>query len=159
MINPQFVTSNLIRGARPKSFRDIKMFDERVSTVVNLQSGIYEQFTFTPYEMQTASEFGMREVNIECSDICPPTYDQVKHFINLVASHDNLLKLVYVHCLQGKDRTGFMCACWRIYCGMSVESAIQEMYRNGFHKWPYFYWVPTLKKYAWKIQSREGFTK
>jgi protein tyrosine/serine phosphatase len=50
-----------------------------------------------------------------------------------VASNTNNLPL-FVHCQRGADRTGMVCAMYRIViCGWTKDAAIQEMKEGGFH--------------------------
>ncbi len=44
-------------------------------------------------------------------------------------------KPVFIHCLQGRDRTGLAVAAWRMKHGMSEEEAIAEMERYGTNPW------------------------
>jgi len=152
-MSAKFVPNSTVlwRGQRPKSFEELKVHG--IKLVVNLQSGVFETFTNTPYEYEEADQFGMEEIELECSDFSAPTYSQVLFFIGLVAGARSAGRRVFVHCLHGKDRTGFMVAMWRIYNGMDPHDAVVEMFEHGFHRWPYFYWVPKIHWYAHKLRK------
>jgi protein tyrosine/serine phosphatase len=52
-------------------------------------------------------------------------------FLKIVADTNNLP--VFVHCQRGADRTGMICAMYRVaVCGWTKEAAIQEMKEGGF---------------------------
>jgi Protein tyrosine/serine phosphatase len=52
-------------------------------------------------------------------------------FLKVVADTNNLPALV--HCQRGADRTGLMCAMYRItVCGWTKEQALAEMKDGGF---------------------------
>ncbi len=134
----ELVANNLYRGQRPKSFYDLQA--KGIKVVINLQSGAHELLNNDTYEHERASNFEMIEYNIKCSDITPPSKKQVKEFLDLVSKHS--LDKVYVHCLHGKDRTGFMCASYRRkVLGWGYAQTIKEMFSKGFHKVPYLWWV------------------
>lgn len=140
------------RGVRPKSHKEL--VDMGVKTVIVLQSGFSEEIHDDQYEKELPRDFGIESVSIACSDFFPPKDHEVRKAMRAItlASHEN--KSVYIHCLHGKDRTGFMCAVYRMkYCGWSYKQAKREMFSYGFHKFPYLTWLPTLSK--WERKSIE----
>lgn len=131
------VSNNLYRGARPSS---TYLFRKSIC----LQSGSYTMLHDDLLEKKQS--WGENIKPIFCSDIFPPKDWQVYLFLNLVQSTTDS---VYVHCLHGKDRTGFMCAVWRMRKdGWSYEMARDEMISEGFHMWPYFWWLWKLKRWS-----------
>ncbi|HEV8606501.1 MAG TPA: tyrosine-protein phosphatase [Tepidisphaeraceae bacterium] len=44
-------------------------------------------------------------------------------------------KPVFIHCLQGRDRTGLAVAAWRMRQGISAQDAMAEMERFGTNPW------------------------
>jgi protein tyrosine/serine phosphatase len=57
--------------------------------------------------------------------------EDVIEFLRIVSKPEN--QPVFVHCLHGADRTGTMCAIYRMAVdGWTVEAAIQEMTDGGF---------------------------
>ncbi len=118
-----------------------------IDVIINLESGIYDEFHRDTSDKTDPGTFGMKVIEFPCSDIFPPGLDKVLKifwFINLVD------KGAYIHCLHGEDRTGFICAAYRMReMGWTFDEAIYEMYCKGFHKFPYLWWVPFLKKYEY----------
>lgn len=58
-----------------------------------------------------------------------------KRFLQLVeqASQDPSKAPIFVHCAHGSDRTGFLCALWRVkHDGWSIGEAVSEMLRYGY---------------------------
>ena len=136
------VGDKLWRGPRPASFQDLK--DLGVDVCITLQSGAYEEFHDDHFEAEIASDFGIEQVCIPCSDITAPKDHEVLKFLRSV----DKAKLAYVHCLHGKDRTGFMCAVYRMQIqAFPFKNAVSEMFSFGFHKLPYLLWLPKLKKW------------
>lgn len=140
------VSGSLRRGPRPQFFSEIiHLRDQGVKTLINLQSGFYEQFNDDEYEVSTPQELGLRCIDIPCSDFGPPKPWQVDKFITAIQN----FAPVYVHCLHGKDRTGFMVAAYRMRVQRwTFRQAVTEMFDHGFHKIPYIWWLWELKKYA-----------
>ncbi|MCH9620899.1 MAG: hypothetical protein S4CHLAM20_03070 [Chlamydiia bacterium] len=63
-----------------------------------------------------------------------PTDTAVIKFLKIFIKEPNLP--VYVHCFHGADRTGLVCAMYRIvFEGWDKARAITEMREKGFHFW------------------------
>lgn len=57
--------------------------------------------------------------------------DESVRFLKIVTDANKLP--VFVHCQRGADRTGTLCAVYRVVvCGWSKEKAIREMTEGGF---------------------------
>jgi len=116
------VTEDLYRGAQPtaEGMRQLKAMGIR--TVVNLRA-----FHCDDDEIgQTALacvQIRMNAWRVEDEDLV--------RFLRVVSDPKNLP--VFVHCLHGSDRTGTVCAVYRIaVCGWSKDQAIREMMAGGF---------------------------
>src|SRR5436190_428795 len=81
-----------------------------------------------------AAALGLKvvEIPIRASLTCdPPNPAQVKQFLDVVTDPAN--QPVYVHCQYGRDRTGAMCAVYRMEAsGWTREEALEEMHAFGF---------------------------
>jgi tyrosine-protein phosphatase SIW14 len=88
-------------------------------------------------ERREAEALGLKviEVPIHASITCdPPSPEQVREFLDAVTDPRN--QPVYVHCIHGRDRTGLMCAVYRMeVCGWTREEATEEMHAFGFRSW------------------------
>jgi protein tyrosine/serine phosphatase len=140
------VSNNLLRGPRPTSFKELQALG--IKNVINLESGFYELTHNDRYEKEDGHDYGITEHDIPCSDITPPSNYQVQQVLAIIEASPGL---VYMHCREGVDRTGFMTAAYRIqHDGWTYKDSVREMFLMGFHKWPYIWWVPFLKKYEVK---------
>lgn len=82
-------------------------------------------------EEEIAGRLGLRFLNISLNGVDAPTFAEIDQFIQLFEDQSNLP--LYVHCLYGKERTGFMLAAYRIKVqGWTVEQAYKEMLQQGF---------------------------
>lgn len=137
------IDDHLFRGPRPKTMKHLQELGFK--RVITLQSGMYEEFHDDLFETEYAPDFGLDHVVIPCSDFRSPQKHEVLKFLK--ASKDKDVK-TYVHCLHGKDRTGFMSAVYRMTAMQwDYESAKDEMLKLGFHKWAYWFWYKELKKW------------
>ena len=121
------VSDDLYRGAQPpdaEGFRQLKAMG--IKTVVDLRAG-------------HSDREALGDTGLACEYI--PMYawhaedEDVVAFLKIVT--DKSRTPVFVHCLYGADRTGMMCAAYRIVvCGWSKDDAIREMTEHdfGFHK-------------------------
>jgi protein tyrosine phosphatase (PTP) superfamily phosphohydrolase (DUF442 family) len=116
------VTTNLYRGAQPtaEGMKQLKALGIR--TVINLRA-------FHSDKDEVAGT-GLKSVRFETKPWHAEEEDVIG-FLKAVTDTNNLP--VFVHCQRGADRTGMMCAMYRIVvCGWTKPEAIDEMKNGGF---------------------------
>ena len=116
------VSKDLYRGAQPtaEGMRELKKMG--VKTVVSLRSFHSDR-----------DEIGKTDLAYEHIYMKPwhPETKEAVRFLEIVS--DTKRTPVFVHCQYGSDRTGMMCAVYRIaVCGWTKEDAIEEMTKGGF---------------------------
>jgi protein tyrosine/serine phosphatase len=116
------VSENLYRGAQPteEGFENLKKLG--IKTIVNLRD------LHSDKNKITDSNLGYEQI-----DMLPwhPKDEDVIRFLQTVS--DKSKQPVFVHCRYGSDRTGVMCAVYRIVIeGWSKQQAIDEMTNGGF---------------------------
>jgi len=117
------VTTNLFRGAQPTAEGMKQLKAMGIKTVVNLRS-----FHSDKDEVQGT---GLKSVRFEVKPWHAEDEDVIG-FLKVMTDTNNFP--VFVHCQRGADRTGMMCAMYRIVdCGWTKEQAIEEMKAGGFH--------------------------
>lgn len=116
--------------------------------VIDLQSGVENFFTDTPYEYEDPDDFGIKLVEFQWSNIWPPTAYQVLALLACI--HESTDKNIYIHCHSGVDRTGFAAAVIRMRLqGWSATNALNEFVALGRHWW-FWWWKYELKKWEKK---------
>jgi len=145
------VGNGLYRGPRPKSWADLKAAG--ITIAYKFQSGAHEEFYDDLLEKEDAADFGIRLVNIPCSDIFPPKEWQIRKFVTHANRETSYGQKCYAFCRHGKDRTGVMCMAFEvIVLKKKLKDAKENMFKLGFHKIPYLLWLPfaerTIKKIA-----------
>ena len=116
------VSETLYRGAQPtaEGFRQLKALG--IKTVVNLRS-----FHSDREEMGTVA---LRREHIYFK-AWHAEDEEVVRFLKIVT--DTNQTPVFVHCQHGADRTGTMCAIYRVAVqGWTKDAAIKEMTEGGF---------------------------
>jgi protein tyrosine phosphatase (PTP) superfamily phosphohydrolase (DUF442 family) len=116
------VTTNLYRGAQPtaEGMKHLKALG--IKTVINLRAFHSDQ--------DEVVGTGLKSVRFETKPWHAEEEDIVG-FLKVVADTNNLP--AFVHCRRGADRTGLMCAMYRIVvCGWSKSEAIDEMGNGGY---------------------------
>jgi protein tyrosine phosphatase (PTP) superfamily phosphohydrolase (DUF442 family) len=116
------VTTNLYRGAQPTA-EGMKQLQARgIKTVINLRA--YHS------DKDEVAGTGLNSVRFESEPWDADEKDVVR-FLQVVADTNNLP--AFVHCQRGADRTGMMCAMYRICIGgWTKADAIEEMKEGGF---------------------------
>lgn len=94
---------------------------------------------------------GMRYWALDWSGILPPSLERVQEAIERI---DDSIRFaaapVFIHCQHGSDRTGTLCACWRMHHdGYSFEQAMKEAFTDlglqGLHE---FWMAEAAARYA-----------
>ena len=114
------VTDTLYRGAQPpvEGFSELKAMG--IKTVLNLRS----------FHTDDLGSSGLRYFSIPENSWHPEEEDVVE-FLKIVSDTNNLP--LFVHCKHGADRTGTMCAVYRIAVqGWTKDEAIREMTEGGY---------------------------
>lgn len=143
------VSRNLYRSPRPSGVDEI--ISAEVSTVINLESGVYELLHEDAYEKEIRGavvEGLLDYVEWNLGSIFPPKESEVRAIVTLICAfpRENFL----VHCKAGKDRTGFIVAAYRMLIDeWSFEDAVKEMKEMGQHL-RFRWWIPFLRKYEVK---------
>lgn len=116
------VSDNLYRGAQPTAEGMKQLEKMGIKTVIDLRSlhSDREQLKGTALLYE---HIGMTAFTPEDKDVI--------RFLQIVS--DASRTPVFVHCKQGADRTGMMCAVYRVAIdGWSKDEAIEEMTKAGF---------------------------
>lgn len=116
------VSEHLYRGAQPTEEGMKQLKDIGIKTIVNLRSFHSDR-----------AEIGDTELSYE--HIYMKTWHaedkEVVRFLKIVTDPNRIP--VFVHCQRGADRTGTMCAIYRVAVqGWSKEEAVEEMTKGGF---------------------------
>ncbi len=120
------VTDSLYRSQQPTAEGMKNLEKMGIKTVINLRL-----FHSDEDELEGTNLKGLR-IKVEAWDA---DEDEVIEFLKIVADPKN--HPVLVHCKHGADRTGMMCAVYRmVVCGWDAEDAVTEMTRGpfGYHK-------------------------
>ena len=116
------LTTNLYRGAEPKAEGLAHLKAMGIRTVINLRAFHSDQ--------DRVAGAGLKSVRFETKPWHSEEEDVVG-FLKVVTDTNNLP--AFVHCERGADRTGTMCALYRlVVCGWTKPEAIAEMKTGGF---------------------------
>jgi protein tyrosine phosphatase (PTP) superfamily phosphohydrolase (DUF442 family) len=120
--NLHLVTTNLFRGAQPTAAGMAELQSMGVKMIVNLR-----HFHSDRDELK-GTELKQGRLHM---DPWRPRDDDVIQFLKLAADTNN--HPIFVHCQRGADRTGMVCAMYRIVlCDWTKEEAIKELKEGGF---------------------------
>jgi protein tyrosine phosphatase (PTP) superfamily phosphohydrolase (DUF442 family) len=117
------VTTNLYRGAQPTTEGMKQLKAMGIKTVITLREFHSDQ--------DMVAGTGLKSIRFKMSPL-QASEDEVVEFLKAATDTNNLP--VFVHCERGADRTGTMCAMYRItVCGWTKQQAIEEMKDGGFN--------------------------
>lgn len=136
------VDGNIYRGGQPTAQGWISLGRLGVKTVIDLRREGEHAEHSVQAERQAVEAAGMRYVNVPLQGIVAPADENISKVLALLQSSD--AGPLFVHCRQGRDRTGAVIACYRIaHDGWRNQSALEEAESYGMH------WVEIgLKRYV-----------
>src|SRR6266404_1121818 len=117
----QRVNREILRGGQPTSdgFRALSKLG--IKTVLDLRSSARQ----SAWEDKVVKSLGMRYVHLQFHAEAIPTQEQIEKALSVV--EDRTQTPVFVHCHEGKDRTGMIIACYRIsHDNWSSKKALEE---------------------------------
>lgn len=133
------VNPSLVRGSQPNRGGVSVLRRLSVKSIVDLRS----KYDHTDDVREVAERLGLNYYWVPMSVWDPPTDQETAQFLALVT--DESKGPFFVFCGDGVNRTGEMCAIYRvIHDQWTVEAALNEMDAAGFN--PYYY---TLRQYVW----------
>lgn len=145
LVNFQMVSPTVLRGGQPDEDGLQLLKRAGVKLIVNLRHHAKNSpkpatsYSFfrrgdddeIEEEQEIAERLGLRFLNISLDGVSAPSFADIDKFVSLFQDPENTP--MYVHCLHGRERTGFMLATYRMKVeSWEVEKAYQEMLQQGF---------------------------
>jgi protein tyrosine phosphatase (PTP) superfamily phosphohydrolase (DUF442 family) len=116
------VTTNLYRGAQPTTRGMAELKAMGIKTIINLRNWHSDD--------DEVLGLGLKQGRLHMEPWRTKDEDVVR-FLKLATNTNNLP--VFVHCQRGADRTGMVCAMYRVVvCAWTKQEAIREMKEGGF---------------------------
>jgi len=116
------VSDDLYRGAQPDEEGFKQLEELGVKTVINLRSSHSDR------DKLKGTNLNYEHIPMTAWH---PENEDVEKFLKIAT--DANLTPVFVHCKRGADRTGMMCAIYRVAVqGWSKDEAIEEMTKGGY---------------------------
>ena len=125
VVNFGQISSSYYRGGEPSREGVLALAKLGIKTVIDLQMEVDAQ------ESGLVGKAGMHYVRIPMTTHTPPTASQQAQFLSLV--NDPARQPVYVHCREGRHRTGVMTALYRMTQDRwTADQAFREMKQYDF---------------------------
>ena len=137
------VNQGVFRGALPEADGYVTLKRMGIRTVINLCS--------TESEKEKVEKAGMRSIEVPMEMSTEGLKEKVDMVVALMADPAN--RPVYVHCRQGRDRTGIVVAAYRMKVEKwSLADAEDEMHSFGFNDiWVHF--KRFIRKYSQELKK------
>jgi uncharacterized protein (TIGR01244 family) len=124
------VNQQVFRGAQPTGEGWNSLAKLGVKVVIDLRQDKEGNEHRISAEANAVQGAGMRYVNLPLKGIVAPSDDQIGKILTILNGPDP----VFVHCRQGKDRTGVVIACYRIaHDRWDWRRALDEAKAIGMH--------------------------
>ena len=127
------VAQTLWRGARPDKVAAEALVQLGAKTVVNLEllnddKAAFQDANFPGIDAREIAYFRAPDWE-PLAVLAPKEVDE--HVTRFLAIARTQPAPIYVHCRSGQNRTGIMVAAYRVFNGMPIEAAIEEMKGYG----------------------------
>lgn len=137
------VTSYLYRGGQPDARGIEELAKAGIKTIVCLRTGD----NALNAERKAAESLGMKFISLPIHYWWFPPVEITAKFLEIADDEKNWP--VFVHCMHGMDRTGLLCAMFRITrLGWHIDEAYREMKGYGFRRFRLRHFKWTLYQYA-----------
>ncbi len=121
------VNGHVFRGAQPTKQGWVSLSRLGVKTIIDLRRPEEHSIDREKREVEAA---GMHYVNFPMNGFDTPNYDQIAKVLGSIGDQDT----VFIHCRQGRDRTGTVVAAYRMsHDRWDMPKAMDEASTCGMH--------------------------
>ncbi len=121
------VNGHVFRGAQPTRQGWVSLSKLGVKTVIDLRRPVEHSTKKEQLEVEAA---GMHYINFPMNGFDTPNYDQIAKVLASIGDQDT----VFIHCRQGRDRTGTVVAAYRMsHDRWDMPKALDEASTCGMH--------------------------
>ncbi|MGK5089101.1 tyrosine-protein phosphatase [Bdellovibrionota bacterium FG-2] len=145
----QEAAPGIYRGGQPETAADYDMLQSLgVRTIINLRSD-----ETVAVESEVAKLREIEFISAPMKGFTAPKDETVE--LALTTLMDPGFYPVFIHCKQGKDRTGLVVGLYRVYHdGWKPRAAYKEMRKIGFNHWllgldVYYWWHTVFSKHPY----------
>ena len=153
IFNFHVVAPGIMRSSQP-SEAGLKLLKDYcgIKTILNLRDDQEK----VEWERQIAEKLGIDFINIPMNGGQKQGAEKIEQCLNIM--RDKARQPVLVHCWGGKDRTGMICAAYRMkYENWSLADALFEMLTYGYSRSCCFQLEESL--FAWDLWRRSKSAK
>lgn len=149
---PRFrkIDNFMYRGAKPSQKQLLGLKNLGINTIIDFTTN-YGGNPMLKSEKDDVEALGMKYVALPFLSFRNPPEEYVEKFFEVVDDARKKNEKVYIHCREGKDRTGLFSAMYKINYGLAnLDDAIKEMLAMGHDDQFNPNLIPYLREYAKK---------
>ncbi|MBQ8847410.1 MAG: dual specificity protein phosphatase family protein [Candidatus Gastranaerophilales bacterium] len=140
------IDNTLYRGAKPSEEEIEQLKELGISIIIDFTTGYGSNNQKS--EKEIAKNLGINYINMPFPSFENPSDEYVNRFFNVMEQARKNDEKVYIHCREGKDRTGLFAAMYKLkYLNSDLQSCIQEMLDMGHDNVTNPNLIPYLKSF------------
>lgn len=145
------VDETLYRGSRPEPNQMNELKELGISTIIDFSTERFRQAGYT--EAEKAELLGINHIKIPFVDY--PSDEDVNKFFDVIKCAKNNHEKVYIHCLEGRDRTGLFAELYKIKFGLSdAQTSINTLIKNRYNFSENPLAINFIKQFAETVKTR-----
>lgn len=147
------VDETLYRGGRPEPEQMAELKDVGISTIIDLSTERFRREGYT--EADAAAALGINHIKIPVVSGENPSEDDINKFFEIIQGVKEKQGKAYVHCLEGKDRTGLFVELYKIKYGLSdAEKSINTLIKNRYNFSENPLAISFIREFAQKVRAK-----
>ncbi|MCQ2744261.1 MAG: dual specificity protein phosphatase family protein [bacterium] len=126
------VDETLYRGSRPEPSQLQELKDIGITTIIDFTTEKFKQENYC--EAEQAKIMGIKHFKIPCVSFENPSDEDVNKFFCIIEQAKMNHEKVFIHCLEGRDRTGLFTELYKIKFGLSdAQTSINNLIKNRYN--------------------------
>ena len=126
------VDETLYRGARPEPNQMTELKELGIDTIIDFTTERFKQPGYS--EAEQAELLGIKHCRIPLVSCENPSDEDINKFFEIIQNAKKNRQKVFIHCLEGRDRTGLFTELYKIKFGLSdAQTSINNLIKNRYN--------------------------
>lgn len=141
------------RGAQPTKDQLVDLKKDGIDCIINFRTLFVPGIDFV--ESEEVKKLNIKYISMPIISKNGPSQKNISDFLELTDQIRKGNKKVFIHCAEGKDRTGIMSALYKVKYGLdNINNSAKEMLEMGHDNKRFPDLIPLFKKIATNLNKK-----